>query len=145
MPHEIGLVPALLSIAKSTRAMHGLKLAECGFSNGQDELLLAIPEGGLAVNELADRLMVRPSTVSKMTDRLIEKGLIRRIADGSDGRRTIVRITASGIRARARLIQARSDLDDDLTKPLGEEACAALQARLTDCVERLAKRLRRLR
>lgn len=142
---RLGLVPALLSISKSIRAMHGLKLGELGFANGQDELLIAIPENGLAVNEMADRLAVRPSTVSKMMDRLVAKGLILRVPDQRDGRRTMIHITPAGLEARKEVIRIRSELDDNLCRALDEDQVAGIQACLDDCAEQLAKRLRRLR
>jgi DNA-binding MarR family transcriptional regulator len=139
------LVPALLSISKSMRALRGIKLATLGFNNGQDELLMAVPDGGLPVAQLADLLMIRPSTVSKMTDRLIEKGLVERVGDLRDARRTIVRITPAGIEARGMVIAARQELEEELTKTIDEDSLTSRQACLGECAEMLERRLKRLR
>ena len=78
-PEDAKLVAVLLSISKSTRALVGLKLNEVGFHNGQDELLLALDTSTpISVSKLAGELNVRPSTVSKMLDRLIDARTVER-------------------------------------------------------------------
>lgn len=69
------LVRALLSISKSTRAFLALLLSDIGLHLGQDQLIACLRHGEpMSVSTLADRIAVRPSTVSKMLDRLVEKG-----------------------------------------------------------------------
>ncbi|KQT46315.1 hypothetical protein ASG43_11870 [Aureimonas sp. Leaf454] len=143
--HQSELVPALLSISKSMRALRGIKLAALGFNNGQDELLMAVPDEGLPVAQLADLLMIRPSTVSKMTDRLIERALVERVGDLRDARRTIVRITQAGLEAREMVIAARQELEKELTRTLEEKDLMQMQACLDDCADMLERRLKRLR
>jgi DNA-binding MarR family transcriptional regulator len=139
------LVPALLAISKSMRALRGIRLAELGFANGQDELLMAIPPSGLAVNEIADALMIRPSTVSKMGDRLVDKGLMERAPDPKDKRLTIMKLTSAGFGAREQVTAAQADLELELAKTMDEATLEAQQACLKDCAEMLKGRLRRLR
>lgn len=138
---------ALLSIAKTTRAIYGLKLGANGFHNGQDELLLAIDATGLPVNVIAEQLMVRPSTVSKMLDRLMEKGLVERCIDVQDGRRTIIRLTRAGTTARSGLIDLRKAVDAELAKALnfGSKGSGEADDCLASCAAALGKHLRRLR
>jgi DNA-binding MarR family transcriptional regulator len=49
-------------------------------------------EGPLGVNELAARLEIAPATVSLMVGDLSRKGILRRVEDDADRRRTIVSI-----------------------------------------------------
>ena len=59
-----GIVPRLLSIAKSTRAFLTIMLVEIDLYPGQDQLLHRIELGvPVSVSALADLLAVRPSTV----------------------------------------------------------------------------------
>ena len=142
---DFRLVALLLSISKSTRALTGLKLAEMGFHNGQDELLLALDEEEpVSVSRLADELRVRPSTVSKMLDRLVGKGLMERMLDKRDARRTMVRITPAGLDARSELLEMRMLLEGELTAmlPEGSDAVTAL---LESVATLLSARLSRLR
>jgi DNA-binding MarR family transcriptional regulator len=138
------VVPTLLSISKSMRALHGIKLATLGFHIGQDELLMVADEKGTSVSSIADLLSVRPSTVSKMMDRLVDKGLMERIGDGKDARRTLIRITPDGIKARKQVMQAREELEEDLAKSLGDHA-PSMAATLEEFASLLQGRLRRLR
>jgi DNA-binding MarR family transcriptional regulator len=141
---DAGVVPALLSISKSMRALHGIKLATLGFHIGQDELLIVVDEQGTSVSSIADQLAVRPSTVSKMMDRLVDKGLMERIGDGKDARRTLARITPDGTKARRQVMQAREELEWDLAKSLGDQA-PSIAANLEEFASLLQGRLRRLR
>ena len=140
-----GLVPALLSISKSMRALQGIKLASLGFHNGQDELLMAIDAKGETVSVVAEHLAIRPSTVSKMMDRLVAKGLVERTGDVRDGRRTLIRITPAGIEARKMLEQARAELDAELGSAMSADKCDAVTRELEDFAQYIAGRLRRLR
>jgi DNA-binding MarR family transcriptional regulator len=54
---------------------------------------------GMTVGQLADLMMVHPSTVSGIVRRLERRGLIERRADARDGRRSFLSLTARG-RAR---------------------------------------------
>ena len=140
------IVPSLLSIAKSTRAFLTLLLAEVGLHPGQDQLLDCLDAGNpINVSTLADQLAVRPSTVSKMLDRLIEKGLVKRTASSSDARRTMVELTAIGEQAQTegRAIWRRLELD--LTHSLSPEELEILDRSLVRAGDLLTQRLRRLR
>jgi DNA-binding MarR family transcriptional regulator len=57
---------------------------------------------GLPTGRLARLLHLHPSTVSGVVKRLAEQGLIARTTDGPDRRRSLLRITASGLELLAR-------------------------------------------
>lgn len=142
---QTDLVPSLLAISKAMRALRGIKLAALGFNNGQDELLMVIPEGGMAVNEIASALTIRPSTVSKMTDRLIEKGCMERVRDPRDRRLTVVRLTPAGMEAREQVTAVQADMEAELVRMMDVDTLEARQACLRDCADILKARLMRLR
>ncbi len=144
-PAVAELVPALLMLAKQMRAMQGIKLAATGLVAGQDQLLLAFDrDEPLAVSSLAEALSVRPSTVSKMVDRLVEKGLVGRSSDPSDSRKVCVRLTASGIAMQVRVQAVLRDFDAELVRALGDDADGVV-ATMSKLDGVLAARLRRLR
>nr|WP_245396523.1 MarR family winged helix-turn-helix transcriptional regulator [Jiella sonneratiae] len=141
-----GLVPSLLSIAKSTRAFLTILLAEIELHPGQDQLLDRLEvESPVNVSTLADLLAVRPSTVSKMLDRLIERGLVSRSANARDARRTMVHLTPAGLEAQGKVREIWLKLEADLTSALGEEEIAILDNSLHRADDILSQRLRRLR
>ncbi|MCE7027481.1 MarR family winged helix-turn-helix transcriptional regulator [Jiella avicenniae] len=140
------LVPSLLSIAKSTRAFLTILLAEIDLHPGQDQLLDRLEiENPVNVSTLAELLAVRPSTVSKMLDRLIERGLVSRSANARDARRTMVHLTPAGLEAQRQVREIWMKLEADLTAALTPEDIAVLDESLYRAGDILTQRLRRLR
>lgn len=140
------VVSSLLSISKSTRAFLSLFLAEIGLHPGQDQLLDRLEFGRpVSVSVLAEQLAVRPSTVSKMLDRLIEKGFVQRINSDGDARRTMVLLTEAGEKMRLGIHAAWQRLDGELAGGLTPEEHASLALALAKAEAILSTRLRRLR
>lgn len=143
---EAGLVPSLLSIAKSTRAFLALLLVEIDLHPGQDQLLIRVEPGTpISVSALADQLAVRPSTVSKMLDRLIEKNLVERASNSRDARRTMVMLTPAGEAVRQRVRGVWEKLEGELSGSLGEADRDRLMIALQQVDALLTTKLRRLR
>jgi DNA-binding MarR family transcriptional regulator len=67
----------------------------------QHQLLLQIaglPEGRSAtINFLAGRLGLRQNSVVELADRSVAQGLVRRVEDAEDRRRTVLSVTAKGM------------------------------------------------
>lgn len=140
------VVPALLSIAKSTRAFLALLLSEIDLHPGQDQLLHRLqPDEPVSVSMLADQLAVRPSTVSKMLDRLIEKNLVERAANSRDARRTMVILTPEGEVAQRSVKIIWDRLEAELTSALTRSDVDKLMGALDQVDELLSVKLRRLR
>ena len=140
------IVPSLLSIAKSTRAFLTLVLSEIDLHPGQDQLLHRLErDSPVSVSALADQLAVRPSTVSKMLDRLIEKKLVLRAASNRDARRTMVMLTEEGEAARAAVKVIWNRLEADLVSSLSLADVAQVTSVLDQVDDLLSAKLRRLR
>ena len=85
------------------RLIHALK-AQHAATAGRDQaaLVLLYPLhrlGALRQSELADLVHADPSTVSRHVTVLADRGLVRRIADESDGRASRLVLTDDGIAA----------------------------------------------
>ena len=140
------LVAALLSISKSTRAFLALLLAQIDLHPGQDQLLVRLTPGeSVSVSALAEQLAVRPSTVSKMLDRLIEKNLVLRESNSRDARRTMVTLTPAGEAAKQRVRALWMRLETELGNSLEESERKSLLLSLQQVDQLLSARLRRLR
>ncbi|KAB0682058.1 MarR family winged helix-turn-helix transcriptional regulator [Aureimonas leprariae] len=140
----LSLVPHLLSIAKSVRQLVGIKLAGTEVLVGQDAMLLLFDgDEALPVSEVACRLSVRPSTVSKMADRLVAKGWLVRQTGPDDARQTLVRLTGDGRRVSDEVRALEASLDAELATALGADRSMIKTLAQLDAV--LAKRLSRLR
>jgi len=53
-------------------------------------------EGTLPLSKIGERLMVHPTSVTNAIDRLEAQGLVRRLPDAADRRRTLAELTAKG-------------------------------------------------
>jgi DNA-binding MarR family transcriptional regulator len=73
---------------KLTPQQHQALLAIKGFSGGDTA----------SVGDLADRLLIRHHTAVELVDRMTKLGLVVRVADPDDGRRSLVQLTAVGER-----------------------------------------------
>jgi DNA-binding MarR family transcriptional regulator len=139
------LAQDMVVLSKRIRALFGIALADSGLHNGQDHLMMVlVPECFSAVSTLAEELDIRPSTVSKMLDRLTEKGLVVRIPDERDGRKTLVMLTADGSVAQKKICELWAEVSRSLTSRDHEEA-ALMTSQVRQLNENLLSRLRRLR
>ena len=112
---KIRLVPMLLSISKSLRALMGFKLAEIGIRPGQDELLLALSaDRTVSMSHIADKIGVRPSTATKMANHLVAAGLVERSKTSKDARHTLLRITPSGTEMQGRVRKVWQSVENEL-------------------------------
>jgi MarR family transcriptional regulator, organic hydroperoxide resistance regulator len=140
------LVRALLSISKSTRAFLALLLSDIGLHLGQDQLIACLQHGEpMSVSTLADRIAVRPSTVSKMLDRLVEKGAVRRVVSAQDARRTMVLLTEEGAALKPRVAQVWARLESELSGGMSPDEARAVKDAMARMDLLLATRLRRHR
>lgn len=138
------LLSHLQSISKSTRQLISIKLAECEVMAGQDQFLLCFEEGeAVSVAALADRLSVRASTVSKMTDILQRRGWVERQADEHDARKVRVRLTETGCQVRDTVRAVEARLGAELLSVIGADATIVPVLAKLDAV--LTKRLSRYR
>ncbi|MGJ4854278.1 MarR family winged helix-turn-helix transcriptional regulator [Labrys sp. La1] len=71
-----------------------------GLTSQQHQALLAIAGlsqgGALSIGELAEILILRHHSVVELVDRLGKLSLVERMADPSDGRRVLVRLSEAG-------------------------------------------------
>ncbi len=69
------------------------------------QVIAAAPEGRAAsISYVAERMVVRHNSAVELVDRAEKAGLVRRVADESDHRRSLVEITERGGELVARLV-----------------------------------------
>lgn len=91
------IIGRLQSAARLTRTALAEQLLGHGLYAGQDKIMLALDqENGLTPTELADRLGVRPPTITKTINRLAAQGFLEKRASETDARRAHVYLTESG-------------------------------------------------
>jgi DNA-binding MarR family transcriptional regulator len=101
---------------------------------------------GMTMTELADRLLVQQSTLTKIVDRLERQALAqrwRRSATEEDRRRTSVFLTQRGRRVATSLRRRVRQHDAAVSSALGNAAARNLVAALDQLMDRLAELARR--
>lgn len=86
--------------------------AAAGLSAQQHQALLAIRGSrgeGMAIGDLADRLALKPHTVSELIDRMAAAGLVERQRSATDRRRVALMITPRGEKLLGALSAAHRD------------------------------------
>jgi DNA-binding MarR family transcriptional regulator len=92
------------------RLVHALKSQPAGADRDRAALVLLVPLerlGPLRQGALADLVHADPSTISRHVAALVERGLVRRAADESDGRASRLVVTEAGSAALLALRQER--------------------------------------
>lgn len=93
-------------------------LAQLGVTVSQGYTLLALPHtDAVSMNELSEAMGLANSTMTRMVDQLVRKGLAHRKSDDEDRRIVRVRLTARGQEVQHTLEEA---LHDFFTQALGE-------------------------
>lgn len=111
-------------------AGEGVTVAEWTF------MRMLFDEDGTAPTALADRMGMTRGAISKLTDRLVAKGLVQRVENDAGGRRQILSLTTEG-RARVPVLARIADANDtEYFGVLSEQEREALAQILQTLVER---------
>ena len=105
---EVRGLPEPLAMAAATSVMRAqqivatavdraLRPLELTFARYEVLMLLRFSrEGALPITKVGDRLMVHPTGITKLVDKLEQQGLVQREAHPTDRRGTLARITDEG-------------------------------------------------
>ncbi|MBO6718840.1 MAG: MarR family transcriptional regulator [Rhizobiaceae bacterium] len=123
------MIGRLQSAARLSRTMLASRLLQQGLYAGQDQVMLALSDtDGQTPGALANRLGVRPPTITKTINRLQTQGFLERRASETDSRQAHIFLTETGrdaIRSIEKSIrktekQAMKGLDKKDQKTLGK-------------------------
>ena len=73
-------------------------------------LLYFSRRGALPLGKMGPRLMIHPTSVTNLVDRLEQQGLVRRVPHPTDGRTTLAEITTDGRALAKRATKAVNDV-----------------------------------
>jgi DNA-binding MarR family transcriptional regulator len=113
------------------RLVHALKSQMAGGDRDRAALVLLFPLerlGPLRQGALAELVHADPSTVSRHVAQLVERGLVRRVADESDGRASRLVLTDEGSAAIGALRRERESHLDRVTAAWSAEELATFTA-----------------
>ncbi len=118
VPEELSaswICTALMRIGTRMATHFDQHFAEAGITQAQFRVLLAVgdaKEKGVAPSALADALLLERATVSVLTQRLVERGLLRRLP-GENRRTFSLALTDEGANLLHQLVPAAVKLADD--------------------------------
>jgi DNA-binding MarR family transcriptional regulator len=127
-----------------------LALLPHGLSLPQLHLLCVLKKGGglLTTGEIGRAMVKASQTITGLVDRLEEPGLVERVFDRRDRRKTWVRMTEKGERKLAEAFPVGNRLGEELSSVLTDQELKDLQAELeklrSAAMDRLAGALGRL-
>jgi len=99
-------------------------------------ILRGAPEG-LLWGEIGRRMITRDPDITRLLDRLEERGLIVRCRESEDRRRVLSRITREGLTLLRRLDEPMRDLHRRQLRHLGEKRVRAITSEVRACHPRV--------
>lgn len=90
---------------------------------------------GASMGPLAGQAVVPAATLTRLTDKLVERGMVVRRIDPGDRRRTVVALSPMGVRLTARLRAEEDELARDLAVRLGGDRFTRLTRELEELVQ----------
>jgi DNA-binding MarR family transcriptional regulator len=98
-------------VIRMQRAIHRLKNTDTESARSAHAILLMISmHGPLRVADLAVKMCIDASTVSRQTAWLVNDGLLRRTSDPADGRASVLALTERGESVAAAVTERRREL-----------------------------------
>ncbi|MFM1990901.1 MAG: hypothetical protein RJA99_3858 [Pseudomonadota bacterium] len=104
----------------------------------QWRVMAALWDAPKSASEVAEIILQKQPTVSKLLERMRLQGLVDRVPDETDRRRVVVSLTPRGRRVAGPLIEAARGHERAVLEPFGERNAAAL----VDALQRLIDRNR---
>ena len=96
-------------------------------------------EGPVNQKQLERHLMVKPSTVNGIVDRLEEKGMVKRTTSASDGRCRILALTPQGMQFYDKFTAIVREVNDRLEKGFSPEEVRLLTSLLLRVADNLSE------
>ena len=119
LPNQVFI--ALHQVMQSNRQLIARKLGEHGAHPGQTFCLRELAhDEGITQRDLAERLHVKPPTVTVMLQKMEKAGLIERRADEHDQRYTHIYLTESGRKLHADMHDMLDQMVDEVIGRLAE-------------------------
>lgn len=99
-----------------------VSVQQLGVTASQGYILLAIPEmESISMNDLSVKMRLANSTMTRMVDQLVQKGMVNRAADSQDRRIVLIRLTQRGQAVRTGLKHTLQDFFSQVLCDLSEE------------------------
>ena len=129
----------LQSVARLTRTVSARRLLEQGLYAGQDKIILALAqENGQTPGALAQKLGVRPPTITKTINRLTAQGFLEKQSSDLDARRTHIFLTPMGEEAIRKIENSLRKIEDQALEGIDKKDLKALKRLLEQITQNLS-------
>ena len=124
--------------ARMHRSRMAQAIEDLGLFPGQEQLVIHLAKhDGTTAGDLAEKLKVRPPTISKTLQRLAAQGLIERSDHADDARKTTLSLSKEGKKRAEALVSRLESVENDILDVLdGKDV-----KRLRKLLRRVAKAL----
>lgn len=131
LPYRISLAGSLLAAREAVMAPIRPHLRDAGVTEQQWRVLRVLSdEGPLDFKTLADRALLHAPSVTRIIKEMVDRGLILRIIDDADKRRSILSLTRSGRDLVLVTAQHTMDVLDSFAARFGVDRLTALRTEL---------------
>ncbi|WP_343312597.1 MarR family transcriptional regulator [Brucella sp. BE17] len=125
--NKVAVLYRLQSVARLTRTVLATRLLQQGLYAGQDAVMLQLAaDDGLSPGVLAQRLGVRPPTITKTIARLQGQGFVTKRASETDQRQSHVYLTQLGLETIRAIEKSIRKTEKDMLKGLDKKERKAL-------------------
>lgn len=120
------------------RRYHQTVHGKVGTRQGQGKILSILRrENGIGQKELAERLQIRPASLSELLDKMQKSGWIQRQVNERDRRKINVFLTDSGQIVSEQMMEARRDMANGVFGVLNQEEQTQLETLLSKLISEL--------
>lgn len=138
------VVPVIRELARCYQAFQRVSdahIRRCGLTPPQFDIVVTLGNtAGMTFKELGGRTLITKGTLTGVVDRLEARGLVERMASPTDGRSTLVRLTAQGDRVFREVFEPHLAYLAPAFESLPECGRKELEKRLRQLREALEKR-----
>jgi len=119
----------IYAVSAIMRKASDRSLAPWGLTVSQAPVLVILREAGrpIMITEVARRLLLETPSVTTMVDRLTERGLVERVKDPKDRRKTLVALTRKGKRLVETIREPGRQLEEEMFSILAPDERATLR------------------
>ena len=136
VPHAMAAVTSIMRAQQIVQARVDAALRPLDLTFARYEALVLLSfsrNGALPLGKMGDRLMLHPTSVTNIVDRLEDQGLVRRVSHPTDRRTTLAEITDEG----RKVVEAATEATSSIAMGMGN-----LSDRELDRITKLLRRLR---
>ena len=120
------------------RRYHQTVHDKVGTRHGQGKILSILrQEDGIGQKDLAEKLRIRPASLSELLDKMQKSGWIQRQVNEADRRKINIRLTKEGEKVSQQMVKARREMADQMFGVLTQQEQGELERILQKLVNGL--------